>query len=99
VVDTVPKVDRAQPFAINNTMVHLYRCGNDALFSSISFQFQRRNFSKLRELSLSRSRGFPTPCAVKVPRVPGDFLGTGLQILFARLVSVDDLSDGEMSWK
>jgi hypothetical protein len=41
VVDSFPKVDEAQPFAINNTLADLYRCGNDAPFSSISFQFQR----------------------------------------------------------
>ena len=40
-VDAFPKVNGAQPFIISNVMAHLYRCGNDTLFSSISFQIQR----------------------------------------------------------
>jgi hypothetical protein len=40
-VDGVDSVDERHACVISNTKGHLYQHGNDALFSSRSFQFQR----------------------------------------------------------
>lgn len=37
------------------------------------FDFNGLNFSKLENLTLTTSRGFPTPYPSDNPRVPGDF--------------------------